>query len=392
MLTGEYPPVPGGVGDYTARLTAALHDHGHQISVLTSRVPGLADGVEPATWRRIADWGVSCWRPIESALCASRADLLHIQYQPGAFQLKGGVHLLPRWLRWRRPATRVVTTFHDLRVPYLFPKAGRLRALAVRLLVQSSHAAIFVDPADLQRAGSGLNRRWIPIASNVTCAPPPDFERQAIRRSLGAAPEELLIGYFGFLSASKGATDLFQALRLLRDRRPARLVLIGATAGASNPTDQADRDAALTLATQLGLTAAIATTGFLSPAAISAHLLACDIVALPYTDGASFRRGSLLAALEHGCPIVTTTPPPQAQVGEPRLEPGRQFLSVPPGDPAALATALSCLADDPALRERLSVEARALAARCSWSAIATATSDLYQRCWPALDAGPESRA
>src|SRR6266496_1165976 len=39
LLSGEYPPQPGGVGDYTARLGQALVERGHDIVVFT-----IADG------------------------------------------------------------------------------------------------------------------------------------------------------------------------------------------------------------------------------------------------------------------------------------------------------------------------------------------------------------
>ena len=379
LLTGEYPPQPGGVADYTARLAAALDDLGHTTRVLTSVVPGFPDDTPPPAWRRIHNWGLSSWRQIETALDRTHADVLHIQYQPGAFQLKGAVNLLPLWLRARRPALRIVTTFHDLRVPYLFPKAGPLRDLAVRALLHGTHAAIFVDAADLARVDPAPNRRWIPVGSNIPCAPPPDFDRSILRQSLGAGPDALLIGYFGFLSAGKGAETLLRALRLLLDHgRPARLLLIGAGTGSSNPTDRADETVAHTLARQLALDPHIVTTGYLAPPAVSAHLLACDLMALPYEDGASFRRGSLLAALEHARPIVTTTPGPAARgLGDRLLQPDRHFLAVPPRDPTALARALERLADDPTLTAHLSREAHTLATRCAWRAIAEETSAAY---------------
>ena len=349
-------------------MAAALREQDQATQVLTSAEPELdaADQVAPAAWRRIADWGFGSWRRVEAALTEWRADLLHIQYQPGAFQLKGAVNLLPLWLRARRPGCSVVTTFHDLRAPYLFPKAGALRPLAVRTLLQGSRSATFVDPADLARVGAARNRRWIPIGSNIPCAPPADYDRAAWRARLGVEPAELLVGYFGFLSAGKGASTLLRAIRLVRDADcPAQLVLIGAGANVGSATDRADERAALALSHELGLGPWLRLTGLLSPPAVSAHLLACDVVALPYDDGASFRRGSLLAALEHGCPIVTTTPADAAfGHGARRLEPGRQFLVVPPNTPGALAEALLRLTRDPALAAKLGTAGRALAERC----------------------------
>jgi glycosyltransferase involved in cell wall biosynthesis len=393
MLSGEYPPRHGGVGDYTARLVAALGQQGYLVRVLTSahQPPDPTDPDAPPAWRRVRSWGIGCFRNVERAVEAAQADLLHLQYQAGAYELKGAIHLLPRWLRWRRPRLQVVTTFHDLLVPYLFPKAGRLRELAVRELLRSSQGAIFCDSADLARAEPGPNHRWVPAGSNIPCAPPADFERKAVRRALGAADDDLLIGYFGFLSAGKGATTLLEALNQLRSSgRSVRLALIGATGGSSNPSDAADQAEALALAERLGLAAQIQTTGFLEAADVSAHLLACDLLALPYRDGASFRRGSLLAALEHGCPIVTTLPGPAAAgLGERRLEPGRQFLGVGPDDPAALAAAIARLAGEPALAARLGGEARALAARLSWAAIARETAEVYAA---AMAAGQEQNS
>jgi glycosyltransferase involved in cell wall biosynthesis len=274
-----------------------------------------------------------------------------------------------------------VTTFHDLLPPYLFPKAGPLRGLAVRLLLATSHGTVYVEPSDLARVGKRPNRRWIPIGSNIPCAPPSGFDRVATRRQLGARPGDLLVGFFGLLTPSKGGPALIEALGQLRAAgRSARLALIGAPTGASNsPTDQGGQEQLERTVAQLGLASVVVRTGFLEPSSVSAHLLACDVVALPYLDGASFRRGSLLAALEHACPVVTTTPAPHAAGAGPRLLiPGQNLLAVPPNDPAARAATIARLADDRPLAERLGQAGRAVAAACSWDAIAAETLELYR--------------
>src|SRR5690606_22549500 len=85
-----------------------------------------------------------------------------------------------------------------------------------------------------------------------------------------------------------------------------RLLLIGDAAGASDPTNRLANAELEALLAPEGLGQAVQRTGWLPPEAVSAHLQACDVVVLPYRDGASLRRGSLLAALVHGLPIVTT--------------------------------------------------------------------------------------
>ena len=59
---------------------------------------------------------------------------------------------------------------------------------------------------------------------------------------------------------------------------------------------------------RMGLQSRIQWTGREASEAISADLNAVDICLLPYADGASLRRGTLMAALANGCAIVTTAP------------------------------------------------------------------------------------
>jgi glycosyltransferase involved in cell wall biosynthesis len=249
LVSGEFPPDAGGVGDYTARLAQALAARAVPVGILTSHRPGrpsrrllapTGGTVAIPVWAGVRGWGPDAWPTVVGALRRlGPQPILHIQYQAGAFGLGGGIHLLPVWVRARLPRARVITTFHDVLVPYLFPKAGPLRTGANRLLARASHAAIFTDPAD--RATMGVAGQVIPIGSNVDCAPPPDFDRARARRWLGADEETLLIGYFGFLNASKGVPTLVRAVASLAAAgRSVRLALIGAAVGTSDPTDLAE--------------------------------------------------------------------------------------------------------------------------------------------------------
>jgi glycosyltransferase involved in cell wall biosynthesis len=116
-------------------------------------------------------------------------------------------------------------------------------------------------------------------------------------------------------------------------------------------------------------------TGYTPPEEVSANLLAADVVVLPYRDGASFRRGSFMAALAHGRPIVSTHPP----VHLPELRDGENVLLVPPDDPDAVAAAMARLATNPALRQRLGEGAEALAREFTWDRIAIRTAELFGR-------------
>ncbi len=271
----------------------------------------------------------------------------------------------------------MVSTFHDLRIPYLFPKAGPWRPWAVTHLASAARGAIATDPADAAELRRRGVRRvtQIPIGSNIQPAPPAGYDRAAWRAAAGVAPTDLLLGYFGFLNHSKGGDTLINALGILHDRRaPVKLALIGGQTGASDPTDAAFAAQVETRITRLGLENSLRRTGYLAAAEVSAWLLACDIVVLPYRDGVSLRRGSLMAALAHGCAVISTTP--AAPI--PELPDGRAVRLVPPASPEALVLAISELLAAPDLRAELGAGARQAAAGFGWEAIARRTLAFFE--------------
>ena len=390
LITGEYPPSEGGVGDYTCRLGLALEEIGVKNRALTLPPPQPQPvGVEagptsplpnsiPLVIPRVT------LRRVLAALRGTRSSVAHIQYQTVAYAMRPTVNLLPIMLRflWRG---KVVVTFHDLRVPYLFPKAGALREWANRLMARASHVAIATNPDDAARLRDwGVRRvRLIPIGSNIRNSPPAGYRREEWRAVHGLGPDTTLLAYFGFLNSSKGLDDLLRALRILREEGDYRLLMVGGGLGSSDSTNASTSAALDKLAGELGIRERLIWTGYLPPQEVSAALLASDLAALPFADGASFRRGSLLAILEHALPLITTLSirNPQSAIRNPHwpnLVHGKNALLVPPGDPQALAASIRRLAADPHLQAELSAGARQLAPFFRWEAIAKQHADVYR--------------
>jgi glycosyltransferase involved in cell wall biosynthesis len=376
LIAGEYPPLQGGLGDYTRRLAEALVGLGHELHVITRHVAGeptnaVCAGVH--VHRLVTAWNWETRRRIEGFNRLFRPDVLNLQYQAAAYQMHPAINLLPGALAKRIPT---VVTFHDLRVPYLFPKAGFLRWKAIITMAKGASACIATNVEDrdtLTREGV-RSVFLIPIGSNIIPAPLDGFEPAAWMRARGIADDTILIGYFGFLNESKGAETLLRALSLLRARGlNVGLLHIGGQTGDSDPTNKAYAAQLAHLADELGVRAHVYSTGFLDEREVSEAFAACACVALPYRDGASFRRGTLMAALAHGCAIVTTTP----RVALSELADGINVLLVPPDHPDALGDAIARLIGDPSLRARLQAGARALSRLFEWDSIAARTADLF---------------
>lgn len=383
QLSGEFPPEVGGVGDYTALLAGALQAQGVEVVVLTSSRVCAAN--QPfAVHARMPHWGWSAWPTALRVAREDSPDVIHLQYQTAAYAMHPAICLLPAWLRGR--GYNVATTFHDLREPYLFPKAGALRRWLTRTLARSSDAVVAITPEDLVPLRDwmepALDRlHAIPIGSNI---PPPadgptDAERAAFRARFGVVADEALVGYFGMLNQSKGLETLLDSFaQLLAGGIACRLLIVGGEAGASDPTNQGTRRRFIEALAARGLSEVVGFTGHLEPAGVSLALASLDVCLLPYREGVSLRRGSLMAAMAHGCPIVTTTPSVLAAQGLPMPTSDRDVLLVPSEDAVALAVAARRLVGDPELRRRLGAGARVLAESFTWDKIALAHVSLYE--------------
>lgn len=382
FVSGEFPPMQGGVGDYTRELGLALAEQGCTVQVLTSAAAGAVEGL--AVYPVMEEWGWGSWSRLLDVIRRERPDVVHVQYQAAAYGLHPAINLFPRRLRLLgagRP--RLAVTFHDLKVPYLFPKAGSLRRRAVEELARRSDAAITTNREDHERLSAALARSGpavslIPIGSNLAPRLPAGYRREAWRARWGAAPGDLLLCFFGFVNERKGVDTLLRALRLLAEAdgrawNP-RLLMIGGQTGASDPSNVAYLAGIQALIAELGLAERVRWTGYLPSEEVSACFDCADLCVLPFRDGASLLHGTLHAALAHGAAIVTTRP----RLPLPELEEGENVWTVSPEEPQALARAILDLAADPALRQRLGEGARRLAAQFTWESIAASTLALYR--------------
>lgn len=360
----------GGVGDYTARLAAALEVEGWKPAVLTSQ----AVGPSPAgVYAEVDRWGWRLLDKVRRTAFQVGAMAVHIQYQTGAFGMHPAINLLP-WSLRRGDQLPSVTTFHDLREPYLFPKAGALRPLVNRALASGSDAVIVTNPEDRRRLENirGLKPKvhLIPIGSNLP--DPAAIDRSLVLSRLGIRPTERLLGFFGFPTPDKGIELLLRALIDLGQGAP-RLVIVG---GELADTDRSNRDYARSLFQRLRqLYAPPVITGHLPEQEAAAVLASVDLIALPFRQGASLRNGSLLAALASGRPVITTAP---RRLDD--LLPFRDresLLLVPSGDAAALREMIrSVLAGS--CWSGIEVEARKHLDNHRWPSIARKHIELYE--------------
>jgi glycosyltransferase involved in cell wall biosynthesis len=345
LITGEYPPMGGGIAGYTELLREAL-GQADVNSIVVSRFNTLAEYV-------VDDWNWSLAHNIRQIADSQDIDVIHIQYQAGAFDMSPAVNLLPRMLA-ERP---VITTFHDLRPPYLFPKAGNVRFATIKRMARWSTAAIVTNSVDQRTLGeSGITADRIPLGPSL---PQPDVD----------TVPGLSIGFFGYPSKQKGFDILIKAVSQLDLAGRPEVLIVGSLPPATGAHGYYSQQEVMQMAASSSVS--VKWTGFLESQAAANALASCAIVAFPFPGGATLRSSALLAALQVGRPVVTTMP---AQIHE--LD-GLQNMSnlhlIEPGDVNAVTHKLEqgISTPQPTLPAQIPSE-------FAWQTIAARHAELYR--------------
>ncbi len=373
LICRNYPPAICGVGDHTYFVAHEMAQLGHEVTVFTSERPDVRRH-EGITVRTIGgEWAARTIPSILEGLASTDPDALYLQYVPHMYGHAGVAPWtvsLARAIR-RRFRSKLIVIFHELYVPW--SASARLLAGGVihrwqaASLIHLVHASAVTTPRRRDTM-----RRWmplhagkiseIPVGSNIPVVPLSNGERSALRTQLGAN-EAPLIGAFGTLKPDERNHDLlFASLARVRRVHPdARFVWIG-----SVDRDSPEFALAAEKALRFGVGDVVQWTGCLSAEDTSRHLSSLDVFLSLQAEGPCFRRGSLLAAMDHGLPIVAL----DGRATDPRLEHATHMMLVGP-NPESVADNLHAVLSSPELSTRLRLNVKELTDRTlQWPGIA----------------------
>jgi glycosyltransferase involved in cell wall biosynthesis len=306
LISGEYPPEPGGVSDYSrlvARGLAVAGDEVHVWAPASSTSIPTDPGV--TVHALTGKFGPRDLEMLDRGLSrVAKPYRLLVQYVPHAFGCKGMNVPFCWWLN--RRVEPVWVMFNEVVYPLSTrqPMSHNFLGVVTRLmatLVARKAERIFVSiPAWEEFLPQSSRRRiaWLPVPSNIAttvCA----ADVEAVRGRV-APNGEVILGHFGTYGSHVGSllARILPALLLAKSRRIALLIGKGS-----------DAFAASLLADSPALCSRVLATGPLAQEQLATHLAACDCLVQPYPDGVSSRRGSLMAGLALGLPIVTNAGP-----------------------------------------------------------------------------------
>jgi len=375
MATGEYPPMLGGIGDYTRLVSNALCRQGIDVRLFVPYGSTVEGTLAPFAGM-FSKWSWGTLHALHECLVTTQASWLHVQHNASMYGSSLASYYFPRYLRWRGWNGRVAVTFHDINLPALLPRGGRIWAgMAHRWvlgdLARHADVSIAADPSDAESlAALGARVCHVPIGSNMH-----SFLRgvgigESIREKHGVSPSATLVGHFG---TPLGLEVMMEALQNLPD---VTLLLIGKQPDMGNRSNIEKLTSRVhDSIVKFGVGDRLRWTGHLPEAEVIDAMAACDMIVLPYPAGASMRHGGLMAALTQGKAVITTAPS-RPMLG---LVDGVSHAEVPAGDATSLAMTIRRLATDAAWRRDLENGAKRVAAEFySWPAIAARHEMIYR--------------
>jgi glycosyltransferase involved in cell wall biosynthesis len=357
LITGEYPPQLGGVGDYTRLVAAGLAGDGGDVHVwapATRNTPPCADaGV--VVHRLPGHFGPAALLRLDSEvnrLPPPRRIL--VQYVPHAFGWKAMNLPFCLWLQSRR-RDAIWSMFHEVAFPLERSQPLKHNALGVvtegmaRIVAKASERIFFSTTAwlsSLDRYARSTRKTWLPVPSNLA-ENVASSAVAAVRTRLANGSGSIMIGHFGTY-APNSVELLIEVFARLLGADAGRFGLFAGRGSTSFRVQFAARNPALEQRVYAVETPCAIT--------LSAHLAACDVMVQPYPDGVTTRRASLMAGLALGKAVVTT----QGKLTESLWEESAAVSLAPVAPAGAIASCLEELLANGTNRTNLGARAAAL--------------------------------
>jgi glycosyltransferase involved in cell wall biosynthesis len=274
----------------------AILDHAHALSEALA-----AAGASPELVLRQPDgsWLVGGNGHARLAHAVRGVDVVVLQYNPFLWGRRGIAPWLPveAW-RIRRSQTRprVILVVHETYLRFRLPWRNAAMSLWQQLQLRALRPAadvvfVSIEPWTRKLAAMRPKRPTYHMASPSNL---PDFrhERDTGRRRLDAEQDELVVATFTGGDRTRHVELVDAALRALAAAgHRTVLVALGSGGAAPEPLPAGIR---------------LVRPGYLPDTELAHLLAAADIFLAPFDDGVSTRRGSLMAALQHGLPVVGT--------------------------------------------------------------------------------------
>ncbi|MFA5033314.1 MAG: glycosyltransferase [bacterium] len=368
IISRTFPPTICGVGDYSYWLANTLESLNNEITVITTN---KTDDEKINVVSIGENWNILKLHRILSIIRSVNPDFVIIQY---VCQLYGTAGIIPNivllvfLLKLKFKSITLVITFHELWIPLTFKDfilgvIQRLEAGFIVLMADTSIITTNTREQALKKLFSRAKIYKIPVGSNIP-------SKGKLSLSLHYLKKDFTLGTFGRLHPERDLITIIRAIKIITARKyNVTLKIIG-------KIDQGIIYTTLLREIKdLGIEKNIIWTDSCSAEEIEKHITNSDIYLSPEIDGASGRRGALMAALSLGVPIIAYGGKDTEKI----FENGENIILIPPRNPDILAQRIIELANDE--KRRIILGERALDTfqkYFSWEIIGRNYEEIFQ--------------
>lgn len=329
LVTGSYPPMACGIGDYTAKLAEAL----------------TASGVNVDVYAADIDWSLLKAKQLASKIAATTPDVVHVQYPGTGYGHKLGPQALSLLLK------PCVVTLHEISQVHL------LRRVSLYPFAFGAERMIFTSDFEMN-----YSVKFAPWLANRSSVIPIGSFISTPAESCAKDLDDIVS--FGLIRPNKGIEQVIELAALIKAQcLPLNIRIIGSL----DPKQPQYLDELQSASRGLPITWDIG----LSEPQVANILARSRIAYMPFPDGASERRSSLLAVLLNGVATVSTK-------GSFTTNELAESLALADTPERALLI-IKQLLEQPERLRSLAQLARGYGQKRSWSYIAAQHIELYQK-------------
>ena len=298
IISGSYPHMRCGVGDYVEKLIENLRAKDVDAILLTSDDPLIKrNGYINAL---IKKWNIFSSRTILSFIKKERPDFIHLQlptirYRPTL----SAIGLLPALSKIFFKNAPLIVTVHDFSISRNFLK---IFFLPIFLFSDGVIVTNEADRQDIVRRFPFLNERLkkIHIGPTIDIVDISDNRKKEIYRKIGYTEDVRFITTFGFVKKDRCIDKVIKVFnKLKKEDEKLKLIVLGWV------QDKKYRNCIFELVDKLSLKGKICFLESDNFEELSFCLSLSSLAILLYERGASFRRSSLINYAIRKIPVVT---------------------------------------------------------------------------------------
>lgn len=363
IITGTYPNMICGVGFHSYFLGNALAEQGITVSIITSKSISIPEDVlnseSPKVYTIIKDWSFLTFFSIKYIIKEIKPDVVHVQLPTRGSQIYSALLFsLLNLIYYKKP---LILTLHEFSEGLFWSKIRGIFLIAIAPYI------IFPNLNDLRFAlriftFKRKNLFHVPLG--------PTLPIEKLLKNENQKKNEKDIAYLGILYPRKGIEVLIEAIAKINQHFPEIQVHMLSSFIEENPYHRSLEE----LAKQLGVDKNIVWYRNIKLEEIAKRIIRCNIACLPYPEGATYKRSTLLEVLTSGVAVITT----QTKKTRKDLIHGKNVYLVPPNNPIAISEAIVELYKNEMLLNTISKEGQKLAMNFTWSRIAEMTKKIYE--------------